>query len=63
VRVALDEALRIGGNVRVSVERLHFLEGQPIRVRLGIQAPREVPVFRKELRDGSNEPAGEPRGR
>ncbi|MCL4370449.1 MAG: carbon storage regulator CsrA [Chloroflexi bacterium] len=40
------EAINIGGDVEITV-----LEVSGDYVRLGIQAPRNVPVLRKELRD------------
>jgi carbon storage regulator len=42
----IDESLKIGDDVTVTV--LGVRGGQ---VRLGIQAPRSVPVDRKEVRD------------
>jgi carbon storage regulator len=40
----LGEKVVIGGHIVVTVTGLH--KGQ---VRLGIEAPREVPVFREEI--------------
>jgi len=50
VELSADQALLIGPDIRVTVEGLHFTEGFPTRVRLGIDAPREIPIFREELR-------------
>jgi carbon storage regulator len=58
----LDEAIVIDGNIRIKV-----LDIRGRHVRLGIEAPGQVPVFREELcppfrRDGSG-PAAPPRAR
>jgi len=50
VDLAVDQALLIGPDIRITIEGLHFIEGQPTRVRLGIQAPREIPILREEIR-------------
>lgn len=40
----VDEAVMIGGNIKVKVLGVNGL-----RVRLGIDAPRDVPVHREEV--------------
>ena len=50
VDLATDQALLIGSDIQVTIEGLHFLAGQPKRIRLGIQAPREIPILREEIR-------------
>ena len=49
VRLSADQALLIGRDIRLTIEGLYFTEGLPTRVRLGIQAPREIPILREEL--------------
>ena len=44
-----DQALLIGPDIRVTIEGLYFSEGFPTRVRLGIRAPRDIPILREEL--------------
>ena len=44
----VDEIIRIGDNIEVQVLQIH---GNV--VRLGINAPREIPVLREELQSGS----------
>ena len=39
-----DEALRVGDNVKITV-----VEIKGNQVRLGIEAPAEVPVYREEI--------------
>jgi len=56
VELSADQALLIGPDIRVTVEGLHFTEGFPTRVRLGIEAPREIPIFREELRRKEDSP-------
>ena len=41
-----DESICIGDNIVVTV-----LSVQGTKVRIGIQAPREVPIVRSEIRD------------
>ncbi len=50
VEVSSDQALLIDRDIRLTIEGLYFTEGFPTRVRLGIQAPREIPILREELR-------------
>jgi len=45
-----DQALRIGEVIKVTIEGLYFTDGLPTRLRLGIQAPREIPILREEIR-------------
>lgn len=40
----LGESIVIGGNIRVTLLRMD--DG---KVRLGVEAPRDIPVFRQEL--------------
>ena len=47
--VRIDQALRIGEDITVTIEGLHFSDGLPTRVRLGIVAPRDVQIIRDEL--------------
>lgn len=43
-----DEAIRIGDDVRIVVMEIRGRNGQ-LYVRLGIDAPKEVPVHREEV--------------
>lgn len=47
-----DESIVIGGRIRVTV-----VEVKGGVVRLGIEAPREIPVYRSELLKASRQPA------
>lgn len=38
------EKIHIGNNVRLSIEDI-----RPDRVRIGIEAPREIPIYRGEV--------------
>ena len=52
----LNEKVVIGGNIVVSVVRIDHNQ-----IRLGIHAPRDVTIFREEIRpDLGSEPSGVP---
>lgn len=44
-----DESIVIQGNITITV-----LEIRGDKVRLGIEAPREIPIFREELLGGES---------
>ena len=39
-----QEVLRVGDNIKV-----HVLEVKGGQIRLGVEAPREIPVYREEI--------------
>lgn len=46
----LGEKICIGENIRITV-----VDVERGKIRLGIEAPREIPIFRQELLTPSNE--------
>ena len=49
VDVTTEESLRIGADVRMTIEGIRCPRGHAARIRVGIVAPPEVRVFRKEI--------------
>lgn len=47
----LGEKILIGNDIVVTVVQI-----SGSKIRLGIEAPKDVPVFRQELLDGNNQP-------
>lgn len=43
-----DQAVQIGQDVKVIAARMVMKEGLPYRVRLGVEAPRAIPVVRTD---------------
>jgi carbon storage regulator len=50
----LNETIRIGADIRVTV-----LAVKGGKVQLGLEAPREVPILRAELRTGGSRPTSD----
>ena len=53
-----DEVICIGDDIRIMI-----VEIRPDRVRLGIDAPKNVPIHRAEIYDALNPPQGEDRAK
>jgi carbon storage regulator len=51
----LNESIVIDGRITITVVGVHG-----IQIRLGIEAPKDVPVFRKELVDADAKEADQP---
>jgi carbon storage regulator CsrA len=50
--LSINESLKIGDGITVTlIDVRHTHEGRPVqtKVRIGVQAPRSVPVFRGEI--------------
>ena len=45
----LDEVLCIGDDIRIKILKINLAKGGKGQVKIGIDAPREVPVFREEI--------------
>jgi carbon storage regulator len=45
----LDEKIKIGNDIVISIERI-----RPDNVRIGIEAPKQIPISRTELLDCDN---------
>lgn len=51
IDVKLGEKVKVGDNIEIQVAVI-----RPSNVRIGVTAPREIPVFRSELLDRYNGP-------
>lgn len=48
--VRTSQPLQLDGGITVTIEGMGLLKGQPARVRLGIRAPRDLPIVRDEIK-------------